>query len=397
MRKRVKDDFPSRSSVLSRLFEKWRAPLRTERVGTEDAIGRVLAADVFSLCDHPVFRASRMDGVALKSESFRDGVPDASAWTPGRDYARADTGDDFDDAFDAVVAVEDVEFLAGGGLRFHPETGPVTKGMNVAGKGEKIRLGMRLVERGTRLLAVDLAAIAMGAVSEIEVYRKPTVVFIATGSELVPLGHIPERGQTVNSNSLLAKHILGEMGAEVILHPIVRDDHNLLAAALDEALGRADVVVLGAGTSKGAEDWSHALLAERGELICHGVASAPGKPLAMALVDGKPVINVAGPPIACFYGMDWCARAVLNAFFDLPVPKRHTVKARLAEEIHSGPNFELFVRIRLEKTEDGYIAHPLSHFAGTPVDAIRSEGLYITKLAPEPTEKGDLIEVELMR
>ena len=397
MRKRIKDDYPSRGEVLSWLFAKWRAPIRTERVGTEDAIGRVLAADVFSLCEYPVFRASRMDGVALKSESFRGGVPDASAWTPGRDYTRADTGDDFDDAFDAVVAVEDVEFLDGGGLRFHPDTGPVTKGTNVAGKGEKISKGMLLAERGTRLLAADLAAVAMGAVSEIEVYRKPSVVFVATGSELVPLGQNPGRGQTVNSNALLAKHMLREMGAEVILHPIVRDDPGMLAAALEEALGKADVVVLCAGTSKGKEDCSHVLLAERGELICHGVATAPGKPLAMAMVDGKPVVNVAGPPIACLNGMDWCVRAVLNAFFDLPAPERHTVKARLANGIRSGPNFELYIRIRLEKTEDGYVAHPLSHFEATPVDVIRSEGLYITKLDPEPTEKGDLIEVELMR
>ena len=398
MRKRVKDDYPSRGEVLSRLFAKWRAPIRTERVGTEDAIGRVLAADVFSLCEHPVFRASRMDGVALKSESFRSGVPDASAWTRGHDYTRADTGDDFDDAFDAVVAVEDVEFLEGGGLRFHPDTWPVTKGTNVVGKGEKISKGMLLAERGTRLLAVDLAAIAMGAVSEIEVYRKPSVAFMATGSELVPLGRIPERGQTVNSNSLLAKHMLREMGAEAIIHPIVRDDPGLLAAVLEEALGKADVVVLSAGTSKGEEDCSHVLLAERGELICHGVAMAPGKPLAMAIVDGKPVVNVAGPPIACFNDMDWCVRTVVNAFFDLPALKRHTVKARLAKRIGGTcPNFELYVRIRLEKTEDGYIAYPVSHSESTSIDMIRSEGLYITKLDPEPTEEGDLIEVELLR
>jgi molybdopterin molybdotransferase/putative molybdopterin biosynthesis protein len=398
MRMRIKENYPTRDEVLGRLFEKWKAPVRTERVRTEDAIGRVLAEDVFSLCDDPVVRASRMDGVAVKAEAFRAGAPDASAWEPGRDYARADTGDDFDDAFDAVIAIEDVEFPESGGLRFAADLEPVLAGTNVAGKGVKIAKGDVLVPRGTRLLAIDLAAIAMGAVSEIEVYRRPRTVFIPTGSELVPLGRIPERGQTVNTNSLLAKHVLSRMGAEPVVYPIVRDDKEALAEALDRALGEADVAVISAGTSKGQEDFSHALLAERGELLCHGVASAPGKPLAMALIDGIPVINVAGPPIACFNGLDWCVRAVLDAFLGGFAQGRHTLKARLAEEIGgAGPGFELYIRLHLEKTADGYVAHPLSHFKGSMIDVIRSEGLYITKLRPEPLGKGDMIEVELIR
>jgi molybdopterin molybdotransferase/putative molybdopterin biosynthesis protein len=397
MKKRILNDLPTREDVLAKLFAAWQAPVRTERVGTEHAIGRVLAADAVSLIDDPVVRASKMDGVAVKSEAFTAGIPDASAWALGHDYVRADTGDDFDDAFDAVIAVEEVEFLAEGGLRFLPDTELVTEGTNVLGTGEKITRGLRLAPKGTRLLAADLTAIAMGAVSEIEVYRRPKVVFIPTGSELTPLGQIPGRGQTVCSNTILAEHMLAQMGAEPLIYPIVRDDPGALRDALAKAAEVADVTIFSGGTSKGAEDYTHAFLAEKGELICHGIASAPGRPLALALIDGKPVVNVAGPPIACFCGLDWCVHAIIASFFELPVQKRHTVSARLAESIGSPDRFELYIRLSLEKTEEGYVARPLSHFGGSPADSIRAEGLYITKLVPEPTEAGDVIEVELMR
>jgi molybdopterin molybdotransferase/putative molybdopterin biosynthesis protein len=398
MKKRFKDNYPTRGEVMSRLFERWGAPVRTERVRTAEAAGRVLASDVLSLCDEPVCRASRMDGVAVKSASFKDGIPDASGWALGVDYVRADTGDDFDDAFDAVVAIEDVTFAGGGGLVFHPELEPVVAGENVAGRGATLRRGALIAGRGTRLIAADVVAIAMGAVDVVEVYRRPKVVFIPTGSELIPLGGVPARGQKVDCNSVLAGHMLREMGAEAVVYPIARDDPGVLAEALEGALREADVVVLCAGTSKGGEDFSHALLAERGELVCHGVAMAPGKPLAIAIVDGKPVVNVAGPPMACFNGLDWCVRTVVSSFFELGVPVRHTLKARLAERIGDpNPGFELFIRVRLEDTPEGYVAYPVTFGSGGPVDSLRSEGRYITRLKPEPQEKGDVIEVELMR
>jgi len=389
---------PLREEALLRLFAKWSAPVRTERVKTADAIGRILGEDVFSLCDKPVYRGSQLDGVGVKSELFRNGIPDASSWVPGWDYVRADTGDDFDDAFDAVIAIEDVEFLPDGGFHILPDVDKVIPGTNVSKKGDSIAKGSLLCPAGTRLLAIDLAAIAMGAVSEIEVYKKPVCAFIPTGSELIPLGQLPERGQTVNSNSILAKHMIAEMGAAPVIFPIVRDEKAALATVLDEALGTSDIVVLCAGTSKGEEDFSHSLLAARGESICHGIAAAPGRPLAIAIADGKPVINVAGPPMGCFNGLEWCVRAVVSAFFEQTPKGRPTVKATLAEGIRSGGKlFETFIRLRLEKTESGYIAHPLKREPGIAPTALRSEGLYITKPEPEPQGKGDVIEVDLLR
>ena len=88
-----------------------------------------------------------------------------------------------------------------------------------------------------------------------EVYRKPRVAFLPTGSELVPLGAPVGRGQNIDSNSVLAQAMLTEMGAEPLCYPIVPDQPEALAEALEQALQAADVVLLNGGSSKGAEDY----------------------------------------------------------------------------------------------------------------------------------------------
>jgi molybdopterin molybdotransferase/putative molybdopterin biosynthesis protein len=338
-----------------------------------------------------------MDGVAVKSVAFSGGIPDTASWVHGVDWVRADTGDDFPDEFDAVIAIEDVNISEGGELEFGSGfENAITTGTNVSPKGSMLTQGAKIATKGTRLSACDIAAIALGAVTEVQVYQPLIATFIPTGSELIPLGETPVRGQTVDSNSLLAKLMLEEMGAIPRICPIVRDDKSALAAALDEAISESDIVIFSAGTSKGEEDFSHALLAERGELICHGVAAAPGRPLALAIINGKPVINVPGPPVACYNGLDWCVRPIISAYSEIAPQKRLTVKAQLAEAIpNNGPGFETIIRIELEKSESGFLAHPVGR--NRPyTDGLGARGLYSTKLEPEPTGVGDTIEVEIL-
>jgi len=323
------EELPSRAHVLEELFKRWTPRPETESVGTREAYSRVLAEDVFSLCDKPVFRASRMDGIAVKSSAFTQGTPNTEKWIQGEDYVRADTGDDFPDAFDAVIPIERVELLPQGGVRLNDINDPVTPGMCVSPKGETLSAGALIGRKGKRLNACETAAIAMGAVTEVKVIKRPTAAFIPTGSELVPLGQMVERGHSVEADSIIAEHMLREIGAEPIIYPIVPDDMSRISAALDSALSIADIVIISAGTSKGGEDYSQAILTLRGNMICHGVATAPGRPLAIAIINGKPVINVAGPPLACYNGLDWCVRAVVNAWLGQPPFVRRKVRAKL--------------------------------------------------------------------
>ena len=211
---------PKRGEVLEALFALWHPDLPAETVSVEDALGRVTAGECRSRLNLPVVRASSGDGIAVDSERFRDGVPDTSGWEMGRDFVRADTGDDFDDRFDAVIMIEDVDIGEGGRLRIRDGV-TVRKGDNVRPSGSTVREGELLAPKHVPLRPRDLACLHLGGVWDVPVLRKPAVAFIPTGNELVPPRSAVVRGKNVDTNSVLARTSLQLLGAEPLLYPIV--------------------------------------------------------------------------------------------------------------------------------------------------------------------------------
>lgn len=387
---------PSRAWVMETLLEKWNFTPECEQVPVEQAIGRVLAQPAYSQCTIPMVRASSMDGVGVVSAMFADGIPDMSQWTLGNEFVRADTGDDFDDKYDAVIRIEDVTMLPTGGLALR-EGVTVTAGMGIRPQGSTLKEGELLVEAGVPLRPVDLSALVMGGVTQVAVYRKPRVAFIPTGNELVAPGTEMARGKVYDSNSILAQQLLIEMGAEPIMFPIVQDDMTRINDVFEQAMQQADIVIINGGSSKGSEDYNARLLAERGEVLCHGVAAAPGKPMCVALVDNKPAINLPGPPVALFYGMDWTIRALVCKALGIPFPKRPTVTATVAEDIKYGKSMEILCKMFVRRTENGYEAWQVPFKGTNGTQALRSDAMYITDPDKDLCPKGSLIEIELLR
>ena len=140
-------DLISKEESLKRMFAAWTPERKTEIVPLTEADGRVLAEDQFTKYNLPVVRASQMDGIAVRSASFANGMPDTSQWIPGRDYVRADTGDDFPDEYDAVIAIENVEFSENGGIRL-PEKINASRGFNIKPQGADVKEGSLLCSAG---------------------------------------------------------------------------------------------------------------------------------------------------------------------------------------------------------------------------------------------------------
>ncbi|MCD8132654.1 MAG: molybdopterin molybdotransferase MoeA [Clostridiales bacterium] len=397
MRPDVKNLTP-KPKALELMFAAWQPKAETEQIPLADAKGRILAKDIFAKYNLPIVRASHMDGVAVRSEAFADGMPDTSGWKPGSDFVRADTGDDFDDRFDAVIAIENVSLTGDGSISFNGNLN-VSKGFNVKPCGADIKADSLILKKGALLRPQDLAVLAMGGHAEIPVRRRPVVSFIPTGSELVPAGTAPARGQNIDSNSILARELLPDMGAEPLLHPIVADDPEPLERALNEMLPQSDIVLLNAGTSKGSEDYCATLLKKRGEIIFQGVAAVPGRPMTAAIVDGTPVINLSGPSFAAFYSMDWMVRALICHYLDRPVPQRETVRATLTGDFNPPP-LSIMAAFRLEHDANGnYLATPLAlrgpKSAGNAA-VMTTSGVYVSAPGDGPFHAGDEIEIELM-
>ena len=394
------DKLITKEEALAAVFARWTPEPEMETVPVAACAGRVLARDVTAKYDIPVVRASAMDGVAVKSAAFAGGMPDMRTWRLGRDYVRADTGDDFDDAFDAVVMIEVVEFLPEGGLAFR-ETVNVTPGLNVKPRGAELRQGTVIARAGTLLTVTDMAAVGMSGEAEVAVIKKPRVGFIPTGSELTGVGSTLGRGQYFDVNSPMAAALLREMGAEPVLHPLVRDEPAALRGAMEEMLAQCDLLLINAGTSKGGEDFCTRLLREQGELLFHGVAAVPGRPMSMAFVRGKPVVNLSGPSFAACYSVDWAVRALVCRWLGRPLPQRKRLRARLSAPFQCPPPFSAMSAFRLNRREDGvWEAAPLigrgPKGAGSAA-LLTADAVYISAPGEKPRAAGEEIELELLR
>ena len=397
MRGKQVSGFPSRQEVLTKLFEKLSIPDMRELVPLREAIGRVTAEKLYSVNTLPVCRVSGCDGIAVKSALFADGMPDYTAWQPGVEFQRADTGDDFPDVYDAVIMIEEVDLASDGRILAISPDIAVRAGDNVSVAGNTMQPGDLLIEENMPIRPTDLAALAIGGVSMVPVRKKPLVAFIPTGSELVPAGVAPYRGKNVDCNSLLAEATIRELGGEPLVFPIVPDIRSELRARLEEALSAADIVVVNAGTAKGEEDFNFGLLGNRGEMICHYVAAAPGRPLAMAVIDGKPVVNLPGPAMAAFFGMDWCLRAIISAYLHLPAYRKPAVQAVLMEDIHSTPHMAILCKMEVRRHGGRYEAYPVD-FKKTRAGAyMGTNGMFVCDVGVSFLPAGTLLEVELLR
>ena len=222
--------------------------------------------------------------------------------------------------------------------------------------------------------------------------------FIPTGSELVACGSVPRRGENIESNSLMVAAFLEQWGAEAVVYPIVRDDRAALERTLDEALAACDIVLINGGSSRGEEDFNSVLISERASWFSHGIRSVPGRPVGIAVIGNKPVVNVPGPCIAAWLAMNWLVRDMVAYALGMRTYRRPSVRARLGFTIGQNPKMERFVRVKLARAEDGaLVASQLPKDWGAPVTLARTDGMWAMPAGTGEFAEGTEVEVELLR
>ncbi|HET6432840.1 gephyrin-like molybdotransferase Glp [Dyella sp.] len=305
------------------------ARLPSERCAVGDALGRVLAAPVTSLIALPSFDHAAMDGYALAApeplEAGSEHVVHGSQ-AAGDAARRAEggaweimTGARLPDGLDAVVAVERTELLdaAPDGtprrIRLRDELG---EGQNVRHAGVDVASGAIVLTAGTRLQPAQLMLLAAIGVPEVQVQRRPRVVVIGTGKELVVDPRQPlVDGQIYASNGPYLAAALALAGAQVLSCEVVDDTAVTYADALRRAQrAGADLVVSTGAVSMGRYDFVPEALRQLGASeLFHKVAMRPGKPLlAATLPDGPLVMALPGTPMAVAAGMRFFVAPVLR-------------------------------------------------------------------------------------
>ncbi len=385
------DNLPERGEIIARLYEHWQPVPSHETVKLDAACGRVLAADLESKATLPVCRSAGPDGIAVRVSDFENGVPDTKGWKKGIDFCMADTGDDFDDPFDTVIPIEAVSFLDHGGVELRLDK-PLERGQGVSLRGSRLEEGELLLEKGAVLTPWNLNLLASGGYGEVPVIVKPKVIYIPTGSELIDPGSLPARGENIESNGLMIQSLLESWGAQVVRYPICKDIQCNLEDMLQKALLEGDIVLINGGSSKGSEDFNTRMIRSRSTYFQHGARSVPGFPVGAGMVEGKPVINLPGPPMAAFSVVHWCAKALVFRGLGIPVPMPKTTEAILQEEMKAPEKLDFYQRLYLKESSQGILAFPMKQERGARCMAL-CNGLIVLR-AGSYYEKGQRILVE---
>jgi putative molybdopterin biosynthesis protein len=202
------------------------------------------------------------------------------------------------------------------------------------------------------------------------------VAVLSTGDELVAPGETLPPAGVYDSNGAIIAAAVGEAGGSPVPYGAVPDDEVALDRAVRKALAEADMVVVSGGTSKGAGDLSHRIVARLGTpgILVHGVALKPGKPLCLAVIDGKPLIVLPGFPTSAIFTFHSFVAPVIRARAGLPAEAAATVTARVPVRIASELGREEFVLVSLVSGEDGLVAFPSGKGSGAVTAFSQADG-----------------------
>ena len=312
----------------------WRV-LGTENISLdENALGRVTAEPIWAEISSPHYHASAMDGFALRAVSTNGAMPSAPVTLfVGPEAQYVDTGDPLPEWANAVIPIENVESLDVNGeitsairqpssIRIRAAVAPWS---HVRPLGEDIVATQLVLPAGHSLRPADLGAIAASGHQTIRVSRKPKVAILPTGSELVPIGSKLKSGDILEYNSLVMAAQIKSMGGDPTRYPITKDNFDSICERVLEAAQTHDLILLNAGSSAGAEDFSSKVVQKLGTLLVHGVAVRPGHPVILGTIDHRQQTKVHGPlsivPIVGVPGYPVSAALTVDIFVEPVIAK----------------------------------------------------------------------------
>jgi putative molybdopterin biosynthesis protein len=390
-------------------------PLGAEPVPLVHALGRVLAEDVVAGVDVPAFDRSSVDGFAVRAadvagaseeaprllavnqEVLTPGVVPGGAVEAGRATVIA-TGGVLPRGADAVVMVEYTDSREVDGTLRVEVRRPAAPGDAVAAAGSDIARGETVLRAGQLLTSRELGSLAAIGLDRVTVWRKPRVAIFSTGDELVVPGRPLPPGGVFDSNATTLAAAVEELGGTPVLLGIAPDDEGRLAALLERALAH-DLVLLSGGTSKGAGDVASRVVArlENPGIVVHGVALKPGKPICLAVTDGKPVVILPGFPTSATFTFHEFVAPVIRAFAGLPPERRETVPAVLATRVASQRGRTEYVMVSLvDAVGGGLAAYPTGKGSGAVTAFGQADGFFSVKAHAESVPAGAPVEVTVI-
>ena len=381
----------SREDALARFeAELFPRSIASKRQPLADAIGQALADDVVSPIDVPPFDRSNVDGFAVRSadlasageatpvrivlndEIIACGTAPMQSVSSGTATSIA-TGGPVPRGADAIVMVEHTQPVGDSAIEIRRAASP---GQYVSYAGSDIARGETLLRAGTVIGSREIGMLAACGIAEVSVARRPRVAVISTGDELVQPG-LPLRPAAIyDTNGAIVTSAIRENGGDPVFLGAIPDVERELESVMRNALDNYDMLVLSGGTSKGTGDVSHRIISRLGKpgIIAHGVALKPGKPLCLAVCNGKPVVILPGFPTSAMFTFHDMIVPVLRRMAGLPPRSDAKVTAKIPVRIASEMGRTEFVMVSLVEGADGLIAYPSGKGSGAITSFAQADG-----------------------
>jgi molybdopterin molybdotransferase len=338
------------------------APVREiEAVSLVDADGRVLARDVVAPLPLPPFTNSAVDGYAVgagdlqgREQAFpvsgRAQAGGSAQAAPAGHAVRIFTGAPMPPGTDTVFMQEDVRIEDSGRVVLPPGLKP---GANVRPAGEDIPLDHVALKAGQRLRPQDIALAAAFGLTSLEVRRRIRVAVFSTGDELASPGTPRAAAQLFDSNRFMLMAMLARLGCAVSDLGILRDERVPLASALKQAAAGHDLILTTGGVSTGEEDHVKAGVESVGSLVLWRMAIKPGRPVAMGMIDGTPLIGLPGNPVASFVTFVHVVRPTVLALSGAAHARLVPMPVRAGFAYRKKIGRREYVRVSLRRGQDG--------------------------------------------
>lgn len=386
-----------------KIVERESPSLGTERIGLADAVGRVLAEDIFADMDMPPFDRSQMDGYAVKAADtigtpvVLEIVGESAA---GRGWhrtlrsgeaVRIMTGAAVPKGADAVQKLELAD-EADGRVTINEAT---EFGRFIVGKGKEIGTGKTVLRVGEIISERNIAVLAAFGYARVKVGKRPRVSIISTGTEIVELGRKPKRDQIRNSNSIMLEAMCRRAGAIVTVFPIAGDNISELKAQISTAVKSSDILITTGGVSVGKYDLTKFALEQLGaEIFFDKIALKPGKPTVFGKLKKALVFGLPGNPVSAAVTFYLFARKALLSAQGAAKTDLDRGRAIASERIKGTKERDCFLPALLSTWENGSACvtpvkwHGSSDFVGF---ARANSLVFVPKSVS--IEKGELAEI----
>lgn len=376
---------------------------RTETLALADALDRVTARPAIARLSSPHYHACAMDGIAVVAARTAGARETAPLELTAEEAPVVDTGDPLPPGFDAVIPIELVEPRAGGRVAIRASVAPFE---HVRAIGEDVVASEVVVPARRRLGPADLAACAAAGVAGVMVLARPRVAVVTTGDELVDvLTDAPPAGAILDSNAVLLAACIRQYGGEVTLARRVRDDRDVLRAAVADAIASCDVVVVNAGSSAGRDDYTAQIFAEFGEVVVHGVAIRPGHPLVLGVARPSPssgqaavpLLGIPGYPVSAAICADLFLRPLLERLGRRDAPDVREIDVVLTRKLYSPLGEDEYVRAVAARVDGRLVATALRRGAGVITSLSRANVLITVPRFSEGIPAGETVRARALR